>query len=118
MRLAETILSEITSAGQSADSTDPADRRTAVRSAWQKSLKMRRLIDGQLEAPLTVQSRDIAAGGISLMLDHPLRMGEQFVVEIPLIGARDLRIVCTVMRWYPVENGQFIVGAVFEKMAG
>jgi hypothetical protein len=94
------------------------ERRKAVRVAIGKRTQIRRDSGSGAGNWATVMVRDISVGGLALLSEDEVGIGETFVVRLPQRDGKMARIRCATRRCEPGGFGgtAFLVGASFEQV--
>lgn len=93
------------------------ERRAAPRFPSLAVADLHRTQNGTAQPVTKVAVRDISVSGIGIYQTEKMAVGEQFVIGLPRPGAGQLRILCTVVRVYPMAEKLFVTGAAFVKLA-
>ncbi len=60
--------------------------------------------------PITVTIEDFSTTGVGLLHSHPLKLGAQFLLEVPRPEKKPWWVVLRVVRCLPMDDGNFGVG--------
>jgi hypothetical protein len=93
-----------------------SERRTSPRAGLRTQVQVIPCRTSGETAPLTAWVRDISAEGMGLMLPQAIGDGTYLVVTLPTDSRTTLDLLFVCVRCEPLGNGQFAVGARFQRV--
>jgi hypothetical protein len=90
-----------------------ADKRRSARVGIRARVTMIPIVKGALAAPIQVWCRDIAMTGIAVLVANPLKVGQQFVLQLTREDEGPMRLLCEVMRKEKVHDDLYMIGAKY-----
>jgi len=95
------------------DDQPTGDKRGSARSAFSGKVEF---VPPGGSSRVQVAVRDLSVQGIGLLHSQPLKCGEEFTIALADPTSDGQRgVVCTVVRWQPISDTQFVIGARFTR---
>jgi hypothetical protein len=114
MKLSAEQYAELLSSFQAGTSHEQTNQRRAPRMALQARLTIMQLVGDELQPPAVVTTCDFSARGLAFLHETPMRIGEQFITELPRRSGGRVRLLCEVMRCEMTRDEAFHrIGANF-----
>jgi hypothetical protein len=111
MQLTSEMLSELTRTLRAA--SVPNERRRDARISFQGYTTIVLCAPKADKRPRHVEVRDVSETSIAIVVDTPMKVGEQFIVCLPSSQDHPRSILCAVARWQPIDQRQCLVAATF-----
>jgi hypothetical protein len=89
------------------------NNRRAPRMALQARLTIFPLVGHDLQEAVVVTTCDFSARGISFLNAKAMRVGEQFITELPRRNGGRVNLLCEVVRSEPTSGPYWRIGANF-----
>jgi hypothetical protein len=90
-----------------------ADKRRSARIGLRARVTMIPIVKGALASPIQVWCRDIAMTGIAVLVANPLKVGQQFVLQLNREDEGPMRLLCEVTRKEKVHDDLYVIGAKY-----
>jgi len=90
-----------------------ADKRRSTRIGIRARVTMIPIVKGALASPIHVWCRDIAMTGIAVLVANPLKVGQQFVLQLTREDEGPMRLLCEVTRKEKVHDDLYMIGAKY-----
>jgi hypothetical protein len=117
MNLSAEAFQSIVDSIRSDGKTDGGDeRRVSPRAGFRGRINIIRCQTGKSGKLLQVMVRDVSSTGVGILHTEAIKTGEQFIVCLNSSqDAKTKAILCTVVRWQPLDDRLFAVGATFDR---
>jgi hypothetical protein len=90
-----------------------ADKRRSTRIGTRARVTMIPIVKGALASPIQVWCRDIAMTGIAVLVPNPLKVEQQFVLQLTREDERPMRLLCEITRKEKVHDDLYMIGAEY-----
>jgi hypothetical protein len=113
MQMSAELFQTIVQSVRSDDSAVENDKRRSQRCSFRGKAQ---IVPPGASARVWTDVRDLSVEGIGLVHGSPLKCGQEFTLALDTATSDGQQgVVCTVARWQPISEREFLIGAKFTR---